>query len=230
MEQDGERQAGGAVPGWDSRSIGADPGPAALRAFIAIELPGSARTALASMVASLPESSGRAVRWLRPGGIHLTLRFLGNISEERVPELASSLAEAASRTAPFQLALGEPGGFPSVRAARVLWLGLTGELSRLRLLHSRLEGSLSNLGFPPEKRPFSPHLTLGRARPGARPYDLRRVGEELGRIPPWGAGGIISVEFVTLFQSHLGQSGATYEARALKPLGAPAESAHDGAE
>jgi len=143
--------------------------------------------------------------------MHLTLRFLGDVDPEIVPAITAQLADAARKSGRFTLTLGAVGAFPSLRQPRVLWVGLTGEIQRLRLLHSRVEGALSQVGFPPEKRPFGPHLTVGRIRQADGPRLARGAGVAFGRVilpepPP-----AIAVESVALLRSHLKPSGVEYE-------------------
>lgn len=212
-----------------------------LRLFIAIEPPEAVRRRLAAMQGALkrqmqaPEqppggaepqprrptrSSFRPpkadeVKWVAPEGIHLTLQFLGAVPEERVERITAALSEAAAGARPLHLEVKGAGGFPNARRPRVLWAGVAGDVEPLAALVADLGRRLAPLGYPPEERAFSPHLTLGRARdqrgvPGLA-GGLAQLSSEEGTI--WRA------TEVCLFRSHLSPAGARYEVIARAPLG-----------
>lgn len=189
--------------------------PDRLRTFIAIELPAPHREALARLQDQL-RRPGDAVRWVRPESLHLTLKFLGDVARSRIPQLTEALAAVARQTAPFSLALGTLGAFPSPERPRVLWIGLSGDLVQLTALQQRIEAALAPLGFAPEERPFTPHLTLGRvAAPRNAPAPsfagLLR-SHAAAPTPP------ILVEAFALMSSTLTPSGAIYRRLALFPF------------
>lgn len=138
-----------------------------IRAFIAIHLPDQLKRELLAvsdrLAAQLPP---RSVRWVKPAQMHLTLRFLGDTAVSRLPELAQVLDASAAQAAPLALHLHELGCFPNRRRPRVIWVGLQGDLAALAALHASLTAALAALGWPPEDRPFQPHLTLGRIDDG----------------------------------------------------------------
>jgi len=141
--------------------------PAPLRAFLAVELPASARDAIAAPLASLQhcaQTAGVEARWSRPEGWHLTLKFLGWVASDRVEAIGTHTARIASGASPMGLQLVGFGAFPSAQRARVLWAGVKEDAGRvaLTMLAGRIEQAMALLGFPPEERPFSPHLTLAR--------------------------------------------------------------------
>jgi 2'-5' RNA ligase len=184
-----------------------------VRTFIAVELSPQARTYLAQAVQSMKEQGLQGVRWVRPEGIHLTLKFLGGIPLPMVEKVAQALKEACRGISPFELALSKTGAFPNVERPRVLWIGLSGDLDPLAELQKRIESRMQRLGFPPETRGFSPHVTLGRVRDNTRTPERRRIGEVFGKVqaedvPSW------SVETVNLMKSTLMPSGAIYTALA----------------
>lgn len=148
-----------------------------VRAFIAIELPKPIRAALARLQDALKASRTTSVKWVDTEGIHLTIKFLGNIDTGEIPELSKVLRDAIRGTEPFRLKLENAGAFPNVRSPRVLWVGVGGETEKLVTLHKIVEQALAPRGFAPENRAFSPHLTLGRVREGAQANELRRLGE-----------------------------------------------------
>ena len=180
-----------------------------VRAFIAIELPGSVKSALSQLQDNLQRSEHASVKWVDTGSIHLTLKFLGNIATETIPELTKVLSEAARGITPFHLELGEMGVFPNFRAPRVVWVGLRGETATLSVLQENIESALIPLGFPPENRAFSPHLTLGRVREKASPGERRNLGQavassKVASMEPF------PVDSLSLMRSTLTREGAVY--------------------
>ncbi|NIQ02969.1 MAG: RNA 2',3'-cyclic phosphodiesterase [Nitrospinaceae bacterium] len=149
-----------------------------IRTFIAIDVPPKVLEAITD-VQNRFKSLGLHASWVRPGNIHLTLKFLGDIDPSQVPGIKDSLAPALSRLAPCQLALDGVGVFPDFKRPRVLWLGLRDEQGNLKALHTALEEVLEKLGFPAEHRRFSPHLTLARIKSPKGKKELRRELERL---------------------------------------------------
>lgn len=146
-----------------------------IRAFLAIDLPASLRPVLSRAQEEL-KKSGADVKWVPPGNIHLTLKFFGNIPEDQVEAIAQAARSVAAAQAPFALMITDAGAFPSPKNPRVVWLGVEGDLAVIRDFHRRLEAAFAPLGFAPEDRPFSPHLTLGRVKsPAGRPELTRRL-------------------------------------------------------
>jgi len=187
-----------------------------LRLFVALEPPGPLRRQLAALSAELRRQAGPAaerLRWVEPGNVHLTLQFLGNAPEERLPAVQEAVATAASGARPLLLAVRGAGAFPSPRRARVVWAGLQGELAPLAGLVQALGARLSPLGFPPEERPFSPHLTLARARDGAPGLAGALAALRDAELGSWRAGELV------LFRSHLSPAGPRYEPLLRAPLG-----------
>jgi len=180
-----------------------------IRAFIAIELPSQIMAALSQLQDKLKTSKSGSVKWVDPEGIHLTLKFLGNVDEAEIPALNRALSEAVKGIAPFYLELGEPGAFPSSQAPRVVWVGVGGEIEPLLTLHNNIDRVLTPLGFPPEKRAFSPHLTLGRVREETLPGERRRLGENVALLKT-GAKSSFKVESLSLMRSKLSREGAVY--------------------
>lgn len=134
-----------------------------MRVFIAIKLPDPIKTALAALQAELRQVSAK-VSWTRLENLHLTLKFLGEVEAQRIPEVASACAAAALDAPPFAIGLQGTGGFPNLKHPRVLWIGLTGGIVALRTLHRTLDANLQTLGFEKEAHAFNPHLTLGRVK------------------------------------------------------------------
>ena len=180
-----------------------------LRAFIAVELPTGARESLGSISRELRAVVPAGVRWVRPEGIHPTLKFLGNIGAESVGPISQAMSRCAALVSPFDLFLGELGAFPSLRAPRVVWFGLGGALDALLGLQASLEEEMERLGYDRERRPFSPHLTLGRTRDGMSSPQRRRVGDDLAGASREMREGL-PVKEIALIQSTLTPSGAIY--------------------
>ncbi|MBI2856216.1 MAG: RNA 2',3'-cyclic phosphodiesterase [Chloroflexi bacterium] len=180
-----------------------------LRAFIAVELPPGVTETLHRLVQDLQALALREVRWVRPEGVHLTLKFLGSIPADSVEPVSQAMGRCVASATPFDLSLRDLGAFPSLRDPRVVWVGLGGDLEPLLSLHAALESELEGLGFERERRPFNPHLTLGRMREGTPTPQRRRVGEALARVPGE-VEGELPVREVNLIRSTLTPSGATY--------------------
>jgi len=190
--------------------------PESLRLFVAIELPGEVREALSRLQHELQRHGLEKLRWVRPEGIHLTLKFLGATPVEKVPAIENALAVTLDGAEAHQLALGKLGTFGGSRP-RVLWVDLTGQVDAVRHVQERVESAMNGLGFEPEARGWSPHVTLARVRPEmARETasGITRANSEV-ETPP----GVISVRDVSLMRSTLRPSGAVYERIAAFPLG-----------
>ncbi len=187
-----------------------------LRLFVAVELDEEALRALASLQDALRRRGLDALRWVRPEGVHLTLKFLGETPPERVPAIEAALNEAVSGVPAHALRLDGLGTFGSRRSPRVLWVGLDGDLQELRRLQQRVEAALAKAGFPKEARAFSPHLTLARVRPETAAVLSEPIARALEAAPQPEAS--IAVREVSLMRSILGPGGAVYHRLAAFPL------------
>ena len=176
-----------------------------IRTFIAVELDAPMRHALAGLQERIRRALGPPIRWVKPEGMHLTLKFLGQTPEDLAPSIADALDAAARRSRPFTIELGEPGGFPNTRRPRVLWAALRGDLDALADLRQNVEEMVSPLGFPTEDRAFRPHLTLGRASGDVRIAPERWEAAELRADAACQA-----VRQVALMKSDLGPGGPRY--------------------
>lgn len=189
-----------------------------LRLFIAIPISAEAKRALDTLIRGLAVQAPGGVRWVRPEGIHLTVKFLGDVEPTLVNPIAEAMGRAAAGGSPFRLQLSGLGMFPSERRPRVLWAGVVGDLEALEALQGRMEAEMSALSFPRENRPFSPHLTLGRVRQGTSEGMRRRVSAallstSLEPTGPW------QVETLHLMLSDPAPEGAIYSALAWVPVG-----------
>ena len=181
-----------------------------MRSFVAIEIKPEIKEAILAAGRRI-QSAGLKATWMKRGGIHLTLKFLGEIELESVPEIARTLQEVAAASSPFRIQVAGLGAFPNPRRPRVIWTGVGEETGALLSLWKGMEKSLSHLGFRKEGRGFHPHITIARVR-GA-PMDLTsHLGE------PFDAGRQEAAELV-LFQSELHPSGAVHTPLARIPLG-----------
>ncbi|MEK7280959.1 MAG: RNA 2',3'-cyclic phosphodiesterase [Chloroflexota bacterium] len=187
-----------------------------MRAFIALELPQEIKTALFELQDKLRAEGRDFVAWVRGEGIHLTLKFLGDVSEDQLPPIKDALAIIAQRGAPLSLELSMTGLFPNPQHLRVVWVGLAGDIAGLVNLQQQIEQALIPLGFPTEARPFSAHLTLGRLKETTAEAG-RRFGQQVLALPV--ARTSFQVRLLTLMQSQLNPHGAIYTTLAQFPLG-----------
>ncbi len=177
-----------------------------MRAFIALTLPEQVRRSLTALQHQLADA-GADVKWVSPEQLHVTLKFLGEIPPPAPDAVESLLGQVAAQTSSFLAAAGPVGAFPSVRAPRVIWVGLTdGREQAIRLAQAIEAAGVSAAGWKKEERPFAAHITLGRVcSPRGRAAltaNMERGGWEAP--PPW------RVEHVTLYQSVLRSSGSQY--------------------
>ena len=182
---------------------------ALIRAFIALELPSGLKNELAELETQLKKASPPVVKWVDPNSIHVTLKFLGEISEDSIEELMLAIEESVQGTIPFQLEVRGVGAFPGLDRPQVLWVGVKGELEIITQLQKKIESNTEQLGFPRESRAFSPHLTLGRVRDEAGPNERRRLGKLLADTT-FTALHNIDVDAVNLMKSQLTPGGAIY--------------------
>ncbi len=185
-----------------------------MRLFVALELPPEVKEAAARMQDRL-KPSGAGVKWVRPEGMHLTLKFLGEVEDERLPGLPGALDRACRGRGALELELAGCGAFPGRGRPRVVWLGVAGQVGELAGLARALEESLARLGFAPEKRPFKAHLTLGRVRQGGRGRrapDTRELSRLLAGLGAW-QGPSFRAGKLALMQSTLTPRGAIYQPR-----------------
>lgn len=176
-----------------------------IRTFIALSLPEDVKAVLEAFGGELKKSNAD-VSWVRPQSIHLTLKFLGNVPEEAIEPISTALSEVASSITPFSLQVAGCGAFPTIKQIRVVWAGVRGDLAILRLLQTGVEKAMVPLGFKPEDRPFSPHLTLGRARGrrGLQALQERLMANQDFQTPPFDS------REVVLYRSDLKPDGARY--------------------
>lgn len=182
---------------------------AVIRAFIAVELASEIIRQLEQVSAGLKQQlQGVPVRWVPVRNIHLTLKFLGDVSTSNLDMLKKILRTEASGHTPFTIEVSELGAFPSLQRPRVIWVGVQAP-PELSAIQRGIENEMARLGYAREDRPFSPHLTLGRVGRSATPQDVRLISQALknsnvGRL------GSSPVDAVHLFSSDLRPEGAVY--------------------
>jgi len=180
-----------------------------IRAFIAIELPDPVKDSLSSLEDRLRPAEHPYVKWVDPQGIHLTLKFLGNIAPDQVPRIIEAITLASQGTSPLKLQIGGLGAFPNLQRPRVIWVAVTGEVDPLIALQRGMDQALVPLGFAIERRPFSPHLTLGRLRERASPGERNSIGKLVMATKSEGSPAQ-EVNQISLMRSTLTPSGAIY--------------------
>jgi len=179
-----------------------------LRTFIAINLDQEIKRSLSQFVGELKARSPerRGIRWVRPEGMHLTLKFLGEIDEEKIPRIESILKRISEKFEPFPLKIKGTGSFPpKSKTPRVLWVAIE-EVEGLMRLQSNMEEEMESLGFPKERRTFHPHLTLGRVKSFS---DIKETLDffEKNRDKNFGE---MEAKKITFFRSVLKPTGAEY--------------------
>lgn len=177
----------------------------AIRAFIAIELSPQIKEELSKVQTDL-KAVGADVKWTKPQSMHLTLKFLGNITQEKVEEIKKVLGGISSRHKPFDISLFKIGGFPKLEYPRVIWVGIDKGCSEAEAIAKDLEEELSQIGFEKEKRPFAAHLTLGRVKSPKGRSELVSKIVALDFTPSASC----RVDRVILFQSTLTSKGSIY--------------------
>ncbi len=183
--------------------------PGVVRLFVAIDVPEALKQAIESDVVRAMRDAVPGARWTKPESRHLTLKFLGNVDDERVDDISGAIRSASQRHAAFRASFAEVGAFPNAHRPRVLWVGVGEGSAAMSALAGDLERDLDPLGFPPEGRPFRGHLTLAR-------FPRPRVVDELPSVPvPPDA---FDVNATVLYRSQLHPKGARYTPLERFPL------------
>jgi 2'-5' RNA ligase len=184
-----------------------------MRTFIAIELPEEIKKQIEKLQAPLKRTRAY-VSWVKPGNIHVTLKFLGEVPEEKIDDVFSATERAVEGIGSFGMSLKGTGGFPNLRRPRVIWIGTGSGAEELSRLAERMEQEMEKIGFPKENRKFSPHFTIGRVK------SPRNIEELAGKVE--------SAEFqteeirvteVVVMRSQLNPAGAIYTPLKKVPLG-----------
>ncbi len=213
------------------------PGEKEVRSFIAIPVPSEGIKVLQETVKRLDSDIGTSVRWVRPEGIHLTLKFMGDIPAGVVERVLEVLPPVAARFSPFKLSISGLGVFPNPRRPRVLWAGVEGDIETLAALQLAVDDAVGEISPdrrstptsrfhreglksdpPTGQRAFSPHLTLGRVRRDVPEGQLRKIGQvvasgELPDVPSWTA------DTVNLLRTELDPAGSRHYLVGSAPIG-----------
>lgn len=187
------------------------------RCFVAIELPAEVKGELARVESEFKKVRMDFLRWVRPDAIHLTLKFLGEVPDARVPELVRAMGSAVKWAAPFALELGGPGVFPGLRQPRVFWVGVEGDVDRLKALQSSVDTAFGGLGFEKEDREFAAHLTLARVQDAASSQQRQALGEMVSRSRIQARCRFVVSE-ISLIKSELKPTGAVYTRLTAVPI------------
>ncbi len=182
--------------------------PRQLRLFIAVELPGNVRQLIGECIGELKQALPTTLKWVQPQSVHLTLKFLGNVTEGQVPATIEALKTLSIFGRVVSLQTGSLGCFPHSRSPRVIWLGLEGDLEDLAQLQRYVKDTMASLDYRREDRPFKPHLTLARSRDKVN-HSMANCLEDLLNKKPQRKEGF-TVEKVSLMQSTLTPKGAIY--------------------
>jgi len=180
-----------------------------MRVFIAIRLPDYIKN-FASLVEENLKVNLPKISWVKPPNLHLTLKFLGEISDKQLDKVKQITSEIASQTSSFKIRLEDIGIFPDLKKARIIWIGSHNITQKLIKIVEILDTELAKLGFPKEKRDFQAHITIGRIKihidPSLLEENLTEIKKLLNKKPGFTAQGL------TIFQSTLGRMGAVYNA------------------
>jgi len=186
------------------------------RLFLAVDLPPSAKEACGRITREL-KKTGADVRWVEDANFHVTLKFLGDVTEDRVQDIADACAATGKNHRIFSFSLSGLGAFPSVTAPRVLWVGVRTAEQPFEHLAQDLDDALARIGFDKEERTFHPHVTIGRVRsPRNRVHLIEVLAENKDAFLPQD----IPAHGITLFESQLTPQGAVYTAVQTLPLAA----------
>jgi 2'-5' RNA ligase len=191
-----------------------------IRSFIAIELPDELKLELTQLEDQLKPNRQPWVKWVSPEGIHITLKFLGDIAVEMTGAITKAIEEAVQGISPFHLEVKGLGVFPNLKRVQVAWVGISGEVDKLSQLQKRIETTLTPLGFAPESRPFTPHLTVARLRDQASLDERQRFGQLIANTK-FETAYTIEVDAISLMRSQLTREGAIYSLISLVELKKP---------
>lgn len=174
------------------------------RLFVAVPIPAELRAAAAAAVAAM-KARLPFKKWTHPDDLHITLKFIGETASASLPAIETELERVAARSGPFPLRLSRIGAFGAPQAPRVLWAGLDGELRKLKSLQADVERQLAAIGYEPENRPYSPHVTLARQYAGNEPARKEWLDDS-----PFLSDGesafAWTADRLVLYRSHLGRS------------------------
>ncbi len=196
-----------------------------VRTFVGVDLAPQVLRALEGIQAQLRAApGGRACRWVSAASIHLTFHFLGDVPEERLSAIGDAVARGCRAFDAMPITIAGLGCFPSIRQPRIVWAGVRDESGRLAALQPAIGRELAGIGYPPERRPFHPHLTIARARRDAPRDALAALGRSVAAYPPEPLA-TMRIDRVHVFRSDLRPAGAVYTILATTSLGTPSREA-----
>lgn len=188
-----------------------------IRAFIALDLSTEILQRLEEVTRQLkPRLPGAAVRWVAVKNIHLTLKFLGDVSDANLPVLYEILQKEADQRAAFEIQVGGFGAFPSIHRPRVIWIGVQAPPDLVALQHG-IDTETARVGYTGDERDFSPHLTLGRVARNASSEESRQIAAGLSHIQI-GNLGLARIQAVHFYRSDLTPQGSIYTRLYSAPL------------
>ena len=187
-----------------------------VRLFIACEIPEDVKEDIGKVIETLRGRSGSAVRWIRSEGVHVTLKFLGEVPIKKLPSVKLAIQEATVGHSPFELEFSNIGTFGGREGLRIMWVGIAGDVLRLEALVRAVNAAMSVVGFEPERRPFRPHLTLGRVKDEIPTRQRAEIEVAVAKMA------VPSTSWrttqVSLMRSRLTSAVASYEVIASFPL------------
>lgn len=189
-----------------------------VRAFIAIDLPPNLQDRLSQLSNALKKEMGDVpIRWVATENMHLTMKFLGDVSLKNLDVLTNILIREAAVRDPMVISLGGVGAFPKMRRPRIIWAGMKAP-PELASLQRGIDKQTARVGYAREQRPFSPHITMGRVSRNATPDHVRIIGDVLS-TQNIGFLGVARVREVHLFRSDLQSGGVVYSRLFSAPFG-----------
>ena len=183
------------------------------RSFLAVDVPQTVTREIQVLTDSL-KKAGADVKWVEPQNLHLTLKFLGDLDGERLSQVKDFLDQFCPAKAAFPIRFSELGGFPDLRAPKVLWVGLAEGEESLKTLAAGLESGLAEIGFEKSEKPFSAHLTIGRVR---SPKGLGRLAEAV-KVENYSSVQAVRVDHIIFYKSTLTREGPIYESIHTTPF------------
>ena len=191
-----------------------------IRVFIALGISEPACSSLSGMMDRLKTAIPRVAHWVDPKGIHLTLKFLGNINPALTDGILEALCRIGLESSSFSLRLSGLGVFPNQREPRVLWAGVEGDMEPLTSLQEKVEEAMADQGFTRERRGFNPHLTIGRVRDRIASSERQKIGaallsHSLEPTEPWTA------DTMHLFRTTFTSQGSIHDIIGSAPLLTP---------
>jgi 2'-5' RNA ligase len=190
--------------------------PENVRLFVACEVPDEVKDGISNVIEQLKNESVNDVRFIKPEGVHITLKFLGEVPVKKLPAVKLAIQEAVVGHSPYELELSTIGTFGGREGLRIMWVGVAGDVLRLEALVRSVNAALKVVGFEPERRPFRPHLTLGRVKDDVGTRRRAEIEVAVGKtvVPPisW------RTAQVSLMRSRLTTQGVFYDLLATFPL------------